>query len=224
MTIGSIGQGSGDSHAEDGVSIVLVRHGRTELNAAGRLRGRLDPDLDDTGRHEARSLASWLAASPVSRVVSSPLRRAVETATPIASRHDLQVDLDCRLIDRDYAGFAGTPRGEVLSEWGSLENAPNVEPLGEVYLRARHALDETAEQLEQGCAVVVAHDAVNRALLAQLLPGLPPPEAIEQPTGCLNLLRVRSGQWRVVAVALRPAKFPVAPSRWSVSADAGHLR
>lgn len=67
--------------------IYLCRHGRTVLNAAGVLRGRLDPDLDEVGRAQADALAERLTGrgteKPI-RVVSSPLRRAVHTATPLA--------------------------------------------------------------------------------------------------------------------------------------------
>ena len=56
--------------------VYLVRHARTALNADGRLRGHLDPPLDDVGRSEARELAVVLASLRPVRVVTSPLRRA----------------------------------------------------------------------------------------------------------------------------------------------------
>ena len=52
--------------------VLLVRHGRTVLNAENRLRGRLDPELDDVGRAEVRALAEELAGLNPARVVSSP--------------------------------------------------------------------------------------------------------------------------------------------------------
>ncbi|HMU80491.1 MAG TPA: phosphoglycerate mutase family protein, partial [Microthrixaceae bacterium] len=63
-------------------SLVVVRHGRTAANAAGLLLGRLDVDLDALGRRQAVALAAAVTASsgPIRTVVSSPLRRAVETA------------------------------------------------------------------------------------------------------------------------------------------------
>ncbi len=54
------------------------------MNAENRLRGRLNPELDDVGRAEARALAEELAALHPARVVSSPLLRAVQTAEAIA--------------------------------------------------------------------------------------------------------------------------------------------
>lgn len=63
---------------------ILIRHGRTALNAEGRLRGLADPELDDTGLAEAQATAAALAPAGLSLVLSSPLRRATRTAEIIA--------------------------------------------------------------------------------------------------------------------------------------------
>jgi broad specificity phosphatase PhoE len=109
------------------VRLYLVRPARTALNADGRLRGRLDPSLDDIGRAEASALAGALAAVRLVRVVSSPLRRAVETAEAISGRVHVDVVLDERLADRDYGPWAGSTEGDVVAEFGSLYGAPDLE-------------------------------------------------------------------------------------------------
>ena len=58
--------------------LIVARHGQTAANAAGLLLGRADVELDDTGRRQAAALAE--AVGPADVVVSSPLRRAVQTA------------------------------------------------------------------------------------------------------------------------------------------------
>ena len=78
--------------------VLLVRHGRTALNAENRLRGRLDPDLDEVGRAEVQAIAAELAAMKPTRVVSSPLRRAVQTAEAIARQAGVRVVVDNGLI------------------------------------------------------------------------------------------------------------------------------
>ena len=68
--------------AGDAAQVVLVRHGRTAVNAQARLSGRHDPDLDELGREQAAAAGAAVAASlrgPVT-VVSSPLRRCLQTA------------------------------------------------------------------------------------------------------------------------------------------------
>ena len=66
------------------VHVFLVRHGETALNAAGVLRGQLDIPLNATGEAEAAALGEVFRGVPLSAVVSSPLRRAVDTARPVA--------------------------------------------------------------------------------------------------------------------------------------------
>jgi broad specificity phosphatase PhoE len=65
-------------------TIFLVRHGRTPLNAAGVLRGRIDTPLDDVGQAEARALGDTFRGVGLGGVVSSPLVRAYDTAAAIA--------------------------------------------------------------------------------------------------------------------------------------------
>ena len=67
--------------------LLLVRHGQTPLNADGRLRGHLDPDLDAVGLAEVTALARALAPMRLVRILSSPLRRAMATAEAIAEHH-----------------------------------------------------------------------------------------------------------------------------------------
>lgn len=57
--------------------VLLVRHGRTALNAQGRLRGLSDPPLDEVGLAEAARLAAALAPECATVVLCSPLPRAI---------------------------------------------------------------------------------------------------------------------------------------------------
>jgi len=66
--------------------VYLARHGQTALNSSGVLRGLADPPLDETGQEQARQLGASLGSRNLSLVAASPLRRAVETAQPVALR------------------------------------------------------------------------------------------------------------------------------------------
>ena len=184
--------------------VLLVRHGRTVLNAENRLRGRLDPELDAVGLAEADALAQELAAREPARVVSSPLRRAVQTAEAIARRAGVRVQVDRGLIDRDYGSWAGHTKDELVDRWGSVDAAPGVERPEHVLYRACVVLVQQLDFLGPHPVVLVSHDAVNRALLAHLDPALGPASRIDQRTACWNELVHRMGDWRVELVDQKP--------------------
>jgi broad specificity phosphatase PhoE len=64
--------------------VFLVRHGRTSLNAAGRLRSHLDPPLDEVGQDEAAAVAEELWTWSIVKILGSQLLRARQTAGAIA--------------------------------------------------------------------------------------------------------------------------------------------
>ncbi|MGH9082782.1 MAG: histidine phosphatase family protein [Acidimicrobiales bacterium] len=194
--------------------IYLARHGRTPLNAAGVLRGRLDPSLDEVGRRQAAALAEAITGREptVGAVVASPLRRAVETARAIAQRAGCPVEVDPRLADRDYGEWAGRPRESVEAAWGTVDAAPGVEPRAALVERSWAALLDVAARAGGGVAAVVAHDAVNRALLVTAVPSLGDAADLAQDPGCFNILvaGVPALAWAVLAVGAVPGPPGVA--------------
>jgi broad specificity phosphatase PhoE len=185
--------------------VYLVRHGRTALNAAGQLRGRLDPPLDAVGVAEANALARTLESRNVGVVFSSPLRRAQETAEPIAAACGLTVLLDDRLTDRDYGRWAGIEQDHLITTFGSVDDAPDVEPTTRVAARGSAAVIWISKLAAPRAAVVVAHDAVNRAVLSELVPSLGDPDSIPQRTGCWNKLELAGHSWSAPVIDARPA-------------------
>jgi len=185
--------------------IYLVRHGRTELNAAGAFRGHLDVALDAMGRKEASRLGRLLGQRLPRRVVTSPLRRAVETGDAIARQAGVGTHVDLRLVDRDYGEWAGTPVIEVINRFGSVDAAPGVEPAADVQARALAAMLDIARGSVLGATVAVSHDAINRTVLAALDPALGLPDEIPQDTGCFNTIVCDMSadgpvRWRVLNV------------------------
>ena len=182
------------------VVLYLARHGQTPLNESGVLRGLADPLLDETGREQASRLGAVLGRRNPSLVVASPLQRAVQTAQPVADQAGLTVVTDQCLTDRDYGRWTGTPKKSVIARWGSVDNAPGVEPALVILVRAMTGLNAIAGRCRDGAVVAVSHDAVNRQVLAALCPDLGDPDSIPQDNGCFNTLERRDGNWTVVAV------------------------
>ena len=80
-------------------ALLFVRHGQTEANRTGVLLGRLDPPLNETGRAQIAALAERIAPRAPTRVLSSPLLRARESAAVIGARCAVDVEIVCS--DRD---------------------------------------------------------------------------------------------------------------------------
>ena len=179
--------------------VFLARHGRTALNAEGRLRGLSDPPLDEVGIAEAARLANALEPKHPTAVICSPLQRAVATAQAVGTASGAPVTVDVRLNDRDYGPVTGHVRDEVERQYGSVDLAPGVEPLSALAARARQAFFELVADYGPGPLVMVSHDAFNRALLGQLDPAL---SDVRQRTACWNQLSLVDGAWRVDAYDL----------------------
>ena len=107
--------------------LILLRHGQTDYNVDGRMQGHLDSHLTDAGHEQAAEAAPVLASLAPDRLVSSDLRRAVDTAEVVGAACGLPVKFDPRLrethlgywqgrtvaeIERDYPGAIATWRSD----------------------------------------------------------------------------------------------------------------
>jgi broad specificity phosphatase PhoE len=93
-------------------TLLLVRHGETDWNAAGRLQGHTDRPLNDYGRRQARELADRLAGDGIQAMYASDLSRARETAEILAARLGLDVVTDPDLREKDWGSWEGLTSDE----------------------------------------------------------------------------------------------------------------
>ncbi len=158
--------------------LLLVRHGRTEWNAADRIRGRVEVPLDETGQRQAAALAGFLADLALDAIYVSPLTRARQTAGVIARPHGIEVQVRDGLIDLDYGRWQGLTTREAAARdperyarWLASPHRvrlPGGESLAAVRRRAMAVIEEAAVK-HQGTVVVVSHRAVNTVLTCALL-------------------------------------------------------
>lgn len=150
--------------------IAILRHGPTDWNDEGRLQGRADRFLSETGRLE---IASWRLPEDVKtrRLIASPLNRARKTALLLTGR---EPEIDPRLIEMDFGAWEGERLSELRARLGEEMRAneargldftpPDGESPRMVMERIKPFLSDMAEA-EEPC-LVVAHKAVIRALYA----------------------------------------------------------
>ncbi len=165
-----------DGHS--GPRLLLVRHGETDWNRAGKFQGQIDVPLNDNGREQARQAAEFLKDVKLDFAISSSMLRPKETAEIILKYHgDLQLELRDELREISHGLWEGKFESEIeasypglLEEWKiSPENVqmPEGENLEQVWTRAIAAWREIVQSVS-GTGIVVAHDAVNKALLCHL--------------------------------------------------------
>jgi len=93
--------------------LVMLRHGQTDYNAGSRMQGQLDTDLSDLGREQAVAAAEVLAKRQPLLIVSSDLRRALDTAVALGERSGLSVQVDTRLRETHLGDWQGLTHLEV---------------------------------------------------------------------------------------------------------------
>ncbi|HET9565200.1 MAG TPA: glucosyl-3-phosphoglycerate phosphatase [Mycobacterium sp.] len=93
--------------------LVMLRHGQTEFNAGSRMQGQLDTELSDLGRDQAVAAAEVLAKRQPLVIVSSDLRRALDTAVVLGERSGLPVEVDTRLRETHLGDWQGMTHLEV---------------------------------------------------------------------------------------------------------------
>jgi broad specificity phosphatase PhoE len=163
------------------MDLLLVRHAEPVRIGPDESRGEaVDPHLTATGTGQAARLAAWFATEPVHHVVSSPLRRALDTAAPVAAAHGLEVEVVDGLCEYDAAADHYIPVEELREtkdeRWqamveGRWEDYGGENP--EVF-RARvvPALDAIIDAHAGETVMAVCHGGVINVYLATLL-GLP---------------------------------------------------
>lgn len=98
--------------------ILLVRHGETAWNVAGRVQGHLDEPLNALGREQAGRLAAALAGREVlDAIYSSDLARALQTAQAVADGMGRTVLPQASLRERNFGRFQGLRFAEVSRQW-----------------------------------------------------------------------------------------------------------
>lgn len=182
----------------------LIRHGETRWNREKRIQGQKDSPLTQTGRSQARVWGCRLAAHSWDCLLSSDLKRSVETAEQINRVLNLPLETEPGLREQDWGQWTGRTvlqlRREMPDELAAQEQAgwdfrpPGGERRKDVWRRSRKALTAAANRRPGGRILVVCHSGVIKAVIYKLfcrafLPSEPPLIAPLH----LHLLRCQEG-------------------------------
>lgn len=159
--------------------LVLVRHGETMWHAENRYAGVSEVELSPRGLGQAAQLATWASSARLSSVWSSPLGRALATATPCADLAGLRLQVDARLRELDFGDGEGRTSEEMRERFPGAFAAFDIDPVanhlpgGEdpiaAVARFVACLRDIADVHPEGRVLVVAHTTVIRLALCHLI-------------------------------------------------------
>jgi probable phosphoglycerate mutase len=160
LVMAAMGDPAGMAHPQ----VWLARHGETDWSAAGRHTGLTDVSLNDAGRDAARTLGTLLAGQQFDAVLTSPLRRAVDTCAIAGYAAPAQVDDDLREWDYgDYEGVTTTEIRQKRPDWSLfVDGCPNGESIDDVVVRADRVIGRVREM--NGSVLVFGHGHSLRVL------------------------------------------------------------
>ena len=159
------------------VRLFLVRHAEAIANPELRYLGSRDDPLTERGQWQALQLAQAFTPLALAAVYTSPLTRAVATATPIAEAHGMSIIPEPRLVEAAMGTWEGLRRAEILAR--SAEDAvhhqrweadptcapPGGESLAAVQARVVACVRDLAERHAGAAVVLVSHVGPIKALL-----------------------------------------------------------
>lgn len=162
------------------VRLALARHGETVWHSGNRYAGGgSDIDLTPKGKDQAQVLARWCVGFAPDAVISSPVRRAIETAKPCAVAAGVPLHIVEGLREVDF----GLAEGRTIEELADIDAAmvdrfkvnpaahpfPGAEPPEHAADRAADALRLIADQFDGAKLLVVAHNTLLRLAICRLL-------------------------------------------------------
>ncbi len=196
--------------------LLLIRHGENDFVKTGKLPGQVAGiHLNERGQKQAEALGTALKDVPIKAIYSSPLERAIETATPIANARKLQVIPEPELMDTDVGSWQGKSL-KVLRHtklWSVVQNAPSRFrfPDGESFVESQaryvRALDRMIRSHNKPHDIIVAvfhADPIKLAVSHYL--GLPLDhfQRLSCDTGSLTALYVSESGANLIKLNQRP--------------------
>jgi probable phosphoglycerate mutase len=162
--------------------LLLLRHGQTEFSAQRRYSGRVDPELTELGRAQAKTVAEAIrtveGAERVRVVLCSPLRRAWQTAEPVAAVLDVPLTCHDALVETDFGDWDGLTFAEARARDPELHRrwigdeavaAPGGESFADVGQRVARLREQLVADYPAQTLLLVSHVTPIKMLLRMAL-------------------------------------------------------
>lgn len=177
-------------------TICIIRHGETDWNKSGRLQGSEDIELNDSGRSQAIQIAGYFATENWDMVVSSPLKRALETAQIIATHIGVNtIHVVDELKERSYGSASGLLPEERRHRFPN--GIPDQEEFEHLRERAMVGLNKIAKEFNGKRIIAVSHGGLINSILYTISEGEFGSFKTRLQNGCINKLTLRNKIWEL---------------------------
>ena len=205
--------------------LLLIRHGENDYTKKHKLAGYTpNVHLNERGQSQAQALADGLKDVPIKAIYSSPLERAVETATPIATACGLEVQIEAGLLETNVGKWQGRSLAalRLQKHWKVVQSAPSRAqfPEGETFYECQTrivaALDSIARKYKSNDIIACVFHADPIKLAVAHYIGLPLDhfQRLSCDTGSLTALYVSEAGANLIKLNQRPPfEFLVQPKK-----------
>ncbi len=149
------------------MKLYVVRHGQTNWNHEHKMQGREDISLNEFGIEQARTTKDKIKLLKIDICLSSPLKRAVETAK-IITEGKCALEIDPRLSERDYGEFEGVKKEDFSYDkfwyYKNYEEYSKAENIRDFFTRIYEFLDEVKVKYKDKNVLIVTHGGVIKAI------------------------------------------------------------
>lgn len=147
------------------MSLLLTRHGQTEWNVERKVQGKTDTELSEKGIIQAQNLAKELSLQNIDLILSSPLKRAIQTAEIVAKGRNIDIVCDERLLEREFGELEGRKFDEMDFQdfWDYDKDVKyrKAESIRDFFARIYGFLDTVKDEYPNEDVLLVSHAGVS---------------------------------------------------------------
>jgi uncharacterized phosphatase len=188
--------------------IFLIRHGETDWNLEGRLQGREDIPLNETGILQADICGQAFRGMNIGAIITSPLARASKTAEIIAGHVGInELIIDDRLIERDFGELSGAAydRRKYFDTFGI---DTGIEPYDTLQKRLMDCIKDRAINMPDACnMIMVSHGGAINAVISALTGGEAGSGRTRLKNACISIICCSEGNPELDSYNLSAEEF-----------------
>lgn len=176
--------------------IYLVRHGETNWNVQGIIQGQTDVPLNDIGKHQALQCGEYLSKKDFDMIISSPLKRAKESAEIINGILNLPIIYNENLKERYFGIAEGNSKNNLIKRYPN-QVYPGQESRLALNKRVMMELNKIIENHPNKRIIIVAHGAVINSMLSSITNHIMGSRITTLKNGSFTILDVKESIWQI---------------------------